>query len=67
MKKLKETIKVKSNKSKRTFTISKYIDGKLFAKYRTIQMSRAEFESEENNTEADWIYFLRTNFDYYKI
>jgi len=66
MKNLNETIKVKANKSKRTFTIRKKINGKLFAKYRTNQMSKEEFESCENNTENDWAQFL-TSSDYYKV
>ena len=62
-----ETLKVKSNQAKRTFTIRKYIDGVLFAKYRTNPVSREEFESDENNTERDWAHFLRTSNDYYKV
>ena len=61
-----ETIKATANQSKRTFTIRKYIDGKLFAKYRTIQMSQEEFDSEEMNTENDWKQFLKSD-DYYKV
>ena len=66
MKTSKDTIKVKANQSKRTFTIRKYIDGKLFAKYRTNEMSQCEFESEEMNTENDWAQFLKSN-DYYTL
>ena len=66
MKDLKETIKVAANQNKRTFTIRKYIDGKFFAKYRTIKMSQEEFSSEEMNTENDWKYFLRSD-DYYGV
>ena len=61
-----ETIKVTPNYSKRTFTIRKYINGKLFAKYRTIEMSQEEFDSEERNTENDWNQFLSSD-DYYKV
>ena len=61
-----ETIKATANQSKRTFTIRKYIDGKLFAKYRTIEMSQEEFDSEEMNTENDWKQFLKSD-DYYNI
>ena len=61
-----ETIKVAANQSKRTFTIRKYIDGKLFAKYRTIEMSQSEFDSEEMNTENDWKQFLKSD-DYYAV
>jgi hypothetical protein len=62
-----EEIKVSANQSKRTFTIRKYIDGKLFAKYRTIQMNQEEFDSEEMNTENDWKNFLRSTNDYYTV
>ena len=62
----KETIKVKANQRLRTFTIRKYINEKLFVKYRTIQMSQEEFDSEEMNTENDWKQFLKSD-DYYKV
>jgi len=61
-----EQIKVTANKSKRTFTIRKYIDGKLFSKYRTIEMSKEEFDSTEMNTENDWQQFLKSD-DYYTV
>ncbi len=61
-----ETIKVSANQSKRTFTIRKYLNGKLFAKYRTIQMSQDEFDTEEMNTTQDWKQFLKSS-DYYTI
>jgi len=67
MKNSNETIKVASNQSTRTFTIRKYIDGKLFAKYRTIPMSKNEFESSENDTQNDWANFLRSIDDYYRV
>jgi hypothetical protein len=55
------TIKVSANQSKRTFTIVTES-----AKYRTLQMSREEFESCENNTGNDWQNFLRTD-SYYQV
>ena len=61
-----ETIKATANQSKRTFTIRKYIDGKLYAKYRTIPMTKEEFNSEEWNTENDWRQFLKSD-DYYTV
>jgi hypothetical protein len=61
-----ETIKATPNHSARTFTIRKYIDGKLFAKYRTIKLTSKEFDSELMNTENDWRQFLKSS-DYYKI
>jgi hypothetical protein len=62
--KTKETIKVKANQRNRTFTIRRYEGDKLCFKARTNPMSREEFESEENNTENDWKYFLKSD-DYY--
>ena len=59
-----EIIKVAANQSKRTFTIRKYINGVLFAKYRTFTMTQEEFDSEEMNTENDWRQFLKSG-DYY--
>jgi len=61
-----ETIKATLNYSKRTFTIRKYISGKLFVKYRTIKMSEDEFNSESMNTCNDWKQFLKSD-DYYKL
>tara|TARA_R110002126_G_scaffold251055_3_gene394058 strand:+ start:4568 stop:4768 length:201 start_codon:yes stop_codon:yes gene_type:complete len=66
MKTSNETIKATPNYSKRTFTIRKFIDGKLFSKYRTIPMSQEEFDSEEMNTENDWKQFLKSD-DYYTV
>lgn len=66
MKTANETIKSTANQSQRTFTIRKYINGKLFAKYRTIQMTQEEFNSEEMNTENDWKQFLKSD-DYYTV
>jgi len=66
MKTSNETIKVSANQSKRTFTIRKYIDGKLFAKYRTDKMSQGRFDNEEMNTDNDWKQFLKSD-DYYTV
>jgi len=60
----KETIKVKANQRLRTFTIRKYINEKLFVKYRTIELNQDEFDREEMNTENDWKQFLKSD-DYY--
>ena len=54
-------IKVTPNKRNRTFTIR--TDG---AKYRTIQMSRGEFESAKYWTGNDWSQFLKTD-EYYPV
>ena len=59
-----KTIKASPNYKNRTFTIRTFINGKLNNKYRTIQMSKKEFEAELNNTQNDWSQFLKSN-DYY--
>ena len=55
-------MKVKANKSKRTFTIRT-----ANAKYRTCVFSKEEFEENELNTSSDWEHFLRTQDFYYLI
>ncbi len=67
MSNMKETIKPTPNYSKRTFTIRKYIDGKLFAKYRTNVLSKEEFNICEYNTTNDWYSFLKSDDYYYKV
>jgi|TARA_B110000908_G_C10151892_1_gene401728 subtilase family serine protease len=59
-------IKATANQSKRTFTIRCYDNGVMYAKYRTIQLSQEEFNSEEMNTPNDWEQFLKTD-AYYKV
>lgn len=54
-------IRVSSNKAKKTFTI--IADA---AKYRTLQMTKEEFQSCSHNTGNDWAEFLKSN-DYYKV
>jgi len=61
-----ETIKVRANQNDLTFTIKKYINRKLSVKYRTIKMTKDEFDSEEMNTESDWKQFLKSD-DYYVV
>ena len=58
MKNSTETSTAKSNESKKTFTIRKYVGGKLFSKFRTEAMSNDEFEDSKMNTESDWSDFL---------
>ena len=54
--------RIASNKKERTFTI--YTDG---LKYRTIAMSREEFNSINNYyTGQDWANFLKTD-NYYSV
>jgi len=57
--KLIETIRVTANQKRRLFTIRKYTNGKMYAKYRTLQMSTEEFKSNEHNTDNDWKWFLQ--------
>lgn len=52
-------IKVTANKSQRTYTLRK--EG---VKFRTLQMSREEFDSAEYWTGQDWSNFLKTD-EYY--
>lgn len=52
-------IKVTPNKSQRTYTIRK--EG---VKFRTLQMSKEEFDSADYWTGQDWSNFLKTN-EYY--
>ena len=59
-----KTTTANPNHKNRTFTIRTYINGKINAKYRTLKLSKPEFESELNNTENDWRHFLKSN-DYY--
>lgn len=54
-----KTIKATANQRKRTFTIRTFINGKILTKYRTISMSKDEFEECEHNTERDWADYLR--------
>ena len=61
------TIKATPNRSKRTFTLRIYIDGKLSSKFRTSQMTRYEFEEAEYNTRDDWKIFLSTDSSYVRI
>tara|TARA_R110000744_G_C19077633_1_gene530897 strand:- start:104 stop:295 length:192 start_codon:yes stop_codon:yes gene_type:complete len=61
-----KSIKATANQSKKTFTIRCYENGVMYAKYRTMQLSQAEFNSEEMNTSNDWEQFLSTD-GYYKV
>ena len=56
-----ETLKVSANHSKRTFTIRTEL-----SKYRTIRLSKEEFNSCLNNSGNDWNEFLRSS-DYYEV
>ncbi len=56
-----ETFKITSNKSKRHYTINVG-----YAKYRTIKMSKEEFNQAHYWTLNDWKQFLTTD-EYYKL
>ena len=56
--------KATPNESRRTFTIRRFVDGKMDSKYRTSRMSKYDFDSFKNNTSFDWYCFLRTNDEY---
>jgi hypothetical protein len=51
-----QTMKVTSNKTKRTYTI--LLNGN---KYRTIKLGNNEFEELYYNTEGDWINYIKSN------
>jgi hypothetical protein len=51
-----QTMKVTSNKTKRTYTI--LLNGN---KYRTIKLGKNEFEELYYNTEGDWINYIKSN------
>ena len=61
-----KTITASPNYKNKTFTIRTFINGKINNKYRTIKLSKAEFEKELNNTENDWMHFFKSN-DYYLV
>ena len=61
-----KTIIATPNHKNKTFTIRTFVDGKLNNKYRSIKFCKEEFENELNNTENDWMHFLKSN-DYYLV
>lgn len=63
----KRTLKATPNFNKRTFTLRiNYETGAKETKYRTVRLSRNEFESCLNNTQNDWFNFLKSD-DYYHV
>lgn len=63
MNKKTKAMKITPNQSKRTFTIRKE-----YVKFRTLRMSKDEFEQCENYTNEDWKYFLRAETgNYYEV
>lgn len=52
-------IKVTANENRRTYTIRQQESGRTWAKYRTVRLSREEFEELQQNTSEDWLSFLR--------
>lgn len=61
----KMKITATANYSAQTFTIRK-TDGEFKSKYRTIRLSKDEFNSCLHNTENDWKQFLKSD-DYYVV
>ena len=59
-----EELTIKYNRSKRTYTIRKYVNGKLFAKYRSLPQSQNAWS--EDLTEGDIRAFLKGS-DYYLV
>lgn len=56
-------MKITANQSKKTFTLK--VNGN---KFRTVVMSKNEFQELECNTANDWINFLRTQSgSYYQV
>jgi len=66
MKTLKRSIKATPNHRLRTFTIRTYWSELLCSKFRTVPLSKEEFQSCLNNTENDWNQFLKSGNDYFK-
>lgn len=63
----KREIKATANKSKRTYTLRMLDDdGKVYLTYRTIQMSKEEFEGAYYWTQQDWSNFMKTD-EYYRV
>lgn len=60
-----EGYKITLNRQKRVYTIRRYSQGKLIAKYRSYPQSREEFS--EHWTEGDIKAFLRYSGDYYVV
>lgn len=56
-----QTIETTANKSARTFTLRTFINGVLSSKYRTLKMSKEEFNSANYWTQNDWKNFLKTD------
>ncbi len=55
-----------ANKSRRTFTIYCQEGGRTYAKYRTVPMSKEEFQSCQHHTQNDWANWMKSD-DYYPI
>lgn len=62
----KSKIIATGNKTNRTFTIREYEQDGTIRKYRTLKMSKEEYEKEKDNTEQDWKQFLKGE-EYYTV
>jgi hypothetical protein len=63
MKKEERTYKITYNRSKKTYTIRVYSNGKIYVKYRSYPQGS---EYSEHHTQNDIYNFLRSN-DYYVV
>ncbi len=61
-----KAIEVRANKKNRTYTIRCTEKNGYKSKFRTIPMSKEEFENAEYWTANDWQQFLKTD-DYYTV
>jgi hypothetical protein len=64
---MKKSIIASSNRTSRTFTIRKYEVAKCYAKFKTLPMSRQEFEDMEYWTQGDWEYYLKSEQSYWRL
>lgn len=64
MKKEEKTYKITYNRSKKTYTIRVYINGRIYAKYRSYPQGK---EYSEYHTHNDIYNFLRTSCSYYVV
>ena len=60
MNKDKITFAATANNSKKTYTLRRYINGKLCTKFRTLPMNQQAFDLCWHNTDGDWKAFLKS-------
>ena len=62
-----KSIIASSNASLKSFTIRKYEGVKCYAKFKTLPMSKQEFEDMVTWTQGDWEYYLRSQQSYWRL